>query len=82
MIIKENFLCQWRLKVKSWNEKPGRVEDTVVHIPYETTEWRKDYMDDTLTSTSCHFRHALKELARVMNSKEEDIELLSMYRTE
>lgn len=82
MLKTDKFLCQWRPKVNSYKEVPSKTEDTVVTIPYETTEWIEDYRKDLLTSTSCHYRHALKELAKMTGSRELEIELLSMYRTE
>nr|DAT83554.1 MAG TPA: hypothetical protein [Caudoviricetes sp.] len=82
MLQVDNFLCQWRPKVSCYKETPSNTEDTIVNIPYETTEWNKDYHNDSLTSTSCHYRHALKELAKMTGSRELEIELLSMYRTE
>lgn len=82
MLQVDNFLCQWRPKVSCYKETPSNTEDTIVNIPYETTEWNKDYYNDSLTSTSCHYRHALKELAKMTGSRELEIELLSMYRTE
>lgn len=82
MLQVDNFLCQWRPRVSYYKEAPSKTEDTVVNIPYETTEWIRDYRNDLLTNTSCHYRHALKELAKMTGSRELDIELLSMYRTE